>query len=184
MEEDDPKYTSIDAYNLINDIGEVFHCFEPATVHNFIAQIVEKVVLHKEFIEIKLKPYGATLYENQGINKDDAYCKKTITLKYAVTFGRKRGSVKIEEPELKSREIPIRDEKLYNAVTQAFYYKELMETKELSLADISRREHCDHSYLGQIVRLTTLAPDIIMAIIEGRQPKLLTLRRLLRERFP
>lgn len=33
-------------------------------------------------------------------------------------------------------------------------------------------------------QITTLAPDIIMAIIEGRQPKLLTLRRLLRERFP
>ena len=38
--------------------------------------------------------------------------------------------------------------------------------------------------MGQILKLTTLAPDIIMAIIEGRQPKLLTTRGLIRGHFP
>ena len=92
--------------------------------------------------------------------------------------------MKIVEPTNPTKDMPARDEKLYNAVTKAFYLKNEMETKKISLAELSRREHCDHTYIGQVVRLTTLAPDIIMAIIEGRQPKLLTLRRLLRERFP
>ena len=179
-----PKYTATEAYKLVDNIGEAFQYFEPATVHDFIAEIVEKVVLHHDFIEIKLKPYGANIYENQMVIKDECYCKEKLILKYPMKFGRKRGSVKIVEPTLPTKNVPARDEKLYNAITQAFYLKDIMETKKWSLAELSKREHCDHTYLGQILRLTTLAPDIIMAILEGRQPKLLTLRRLLRERFP
>ena len=79
---------------------------------------------------------------------------------------------------------PHRDEKLFNAVTLAFYWKQIMEEKHLSVTELARRENIDRGYMGQIIRLTTLAPDIIMAIINGTQPKLLNLRKLLRERFP
>ena len=184
LEEANPKYSANDAYNLANNIGEVFQYFEPATVHDFIAEVVEKVILHQDFIEIKLRPYGANIFENQLTENDECYCKECMILKYPVKFGRKRGSMKIVEPTNPTRDTPARDEKLYNAITQAYYLKNEMETKKISLAELSRREHCDHTYIGQLIRLTTLAPDIIMAIIEGRQPKLLTLRRLLRERFP
>ena len=67
LEEANPKYSANDAYNLANNIGEVFQYFEPATVHDFISEVVEKVVLHQEFIEIKLRPYGADIFENQLI---------------------------------------------------------------------------------------------------------------------
>ena len=184
LEEANPKYSANDAYNLANNIGEVFQYFEPATVHDFIAEVVEKVILHQDFIEIKLRPYGANIFENQLTENDECYCKECMILKYPVKFGRKRGSMKIVEPTNPTKDTPARDEKLYNAITQAYYLKNEMETKKISLAELSRREHCDHTYIGQLIRLTTLAPDIIMAIIEGRQPKLFTLRRLLRERFP
>ena len=184
LEEANPKYSANDAYNLANNIGEVFQYFEPATVHDFISEVIEKVVLHQEYIEIKLRPYGADIFENQLTEPEKCYSKESLVLKYPVKFGRKRGSMKIVEPTNPTKDMPARDEKLYNAVTQAFYLKNEMETKKISLAELSRREHCDHTYIGQVVRLTTLAPDIIMAIIEGRQPKLLTLRKLLRERFP
>ncbi len=179
-----PKYTATEAYKLVDNIGEAFQYFEPATVHDFIGEIVDKVVLHQNYIEIKLNPYGANIYENQMVVKDECYCKEKLVLKYPVNFGRKRGSIKIVEPTPPNKNTPVRDEKLFNAIAQAFYLKDIMETKKWSLTELSRHEHCDHTYLGQIVRLTTLAPDIIMAILEGRQPKLLTLRRLLRERFP
>ena len=65
LEEANPKYSANDAYNLANNIGEVFQYFEPATIHDFISEVVEKVVLHQEFIEIKLRPYGADIFENQ-----------------------------------------------------------------------------------------------------------------------
>ena len=184
LEQENPKYSTETAFNLVSDIGEVFQYFEPATVHDLISEIVEKIVLHSDYIEIKLKPYGANIYENQLTGQDPHYHKKNLVLTYPVTFGRKRGSVKIVEPTNPTEEMPAREEKLFNAVTQAYYLKEKMETKKWSLAELSRHEGCDHGYLGQIIRLTTLAPDIIMAILEGRQPKLLTLRRLLRERFP
>lgn len=184
LEDANPKYTPTDAYKLINNIGEAFQYFEPATIHDFIAEIVDKVVLHQDSIEIKLKKYGANIFENQLPKGDKCYSKDNMTLKYPVKFGRKRGSMKIVEPTNPTKDVPARDEKLYNAVTQAFYLKEIMETKKLSVAELSRREHCERTYTGQVLRLTTLAPDIVMAIIEGRQPKLLTLRKLLREGFP
>ena len=98
LEEANPKYSANDAYNLANNIGEVFQYFEPATVHDFIAEVVEKVILHQDFIEIKLRPYGANIFENQLTENDECYCKECMILKYPVKFGRKRGSMKIVEP--------------------------------------------------------------------------------------
>ena len=59
-----------------------------------------------------------------------------------------------------------------------------MDENHLTLTDMAKRENIDRGYMGQVIRLTTLAPDIVMAIIEGKQPKLLTARKLIREHFP
>lgn len=76
LEEANPKYSANDAYNLANNIGEVFQYFEPATVHDFISEVVEKVVLHQEFIEIKLRPYGADILKISLQNLINATAKK------------------------------------------------------------------------------------------------------------
>ena len=127
---------------------------------------------------------SADLFERGAIEKDSHYNEKLLELSYPIKFGRKRGCVQIVEPDQPSGETCERDMKLYNAVTQAFYYKQVMDDQKISLSELSKREKLDRGYMGQILRLTTLAPDIIMAIIEGRQPKLLTARRLIRDHFP
>ena len=177
-------YNASDVHKIISDIGDAFKYFEPSTLHDFIAEIVKKVIICHDHIEIKLKALGATLYENGFIEQDPAFNNKTLELRYPVRFGQKRGRTIIVEPASVERITPERDEKLYNAITQAFYWKQIMEEKRLSLTDLAKRENVDRGYMGQIIRLTTLAPEIIMSIIDGKQPKLLSLRRLLRERFP
>ena len=177
-------FNGADVHNIVQDIGQAFQYFEPATVHEFITEVVEKVIVYTDHIIIKLRPMSADLFERGAIEKDSHYNEKLLELSYPVKFGRKRGCVQIVEPDQPSGETCERDMKLYNAVTQAFYYKQVMDDQKISLSELSKREKLDRGYMGQILRLTTLAPDIIMAIIEGRQPKLLTARRLIRDHFP
>ena len=49
--------------------------------------------------------------------------------------------------------------------------------------EIATAEKINESYVGRVLRLTLLAPDIVEAILGGRQPAELQLEHLLR-RFP
>jgi len=52
-----------------------------------------------------------------------------------------------------------------------------------SVSDIARAEKLDRTYFGDVLRLTLLAPDIVVAIMDGRQPAELGVH-VLREGFP
>jgi len=45
----------------------------------------------------------------------------------------------------------------------------LEEGAAKSITDIARKENMDRGYVSSIMRLTALAPDIITAILNGRQ---------------
>jgi hypothetical protein len=48
-----------------------------------------------------------------------------------------------------------------------------------SISEIAEAERIDRGYLGRVLRLTLLAPDIVEAILDGRQPDGLGLPRLI-----
>jgi hypothetical protein len=52
-----------------------------------------------------------------------------------------------------------------------------------SISEIATKEKIDRGYVGSILRLTLLAPDIVEAILDGRQPAGLGLPALLKP-FP
>jgi hypothetical protein len=45
----------------------------------------------------------------------------------------------------------------------------------MTFVDIAVAEKINESYVGRVLRLTLLAPDIVEAILDGRQPAELTL---------
>ncbi len=49
-----------------------------------------------------------------------------------------------------------------------------------SMEELAHAVKLDSSYVGRILRLTLLAPDIIMAILEGREPSGLSLGKLMK----
>jgi hypothetical protein len=55
----------------------------------------------------------------------------------------------------------------------------LFETGSPTLEDIAREENITASYASRIVRLTFLAPDIVAAILAGKQPPELTANKLM-----
>jgi site-specific DNA recombinase len=60
------------------------------------------------------------------------------------------------------------------------WFDELSTGKAGSLAAIAAREHLAVRYVGRLIRLAFLAPDIVEAIVDGRQPANLTTEELTR----
>ncbi len=81
--------------------------------------------------------------------------------------------------------IPTRaDPALVKALARAFRYQRLLdEGRYASISDMAEGERIERGYLGALMRLTLLSPDIVEAILDGRQPDGMTLPRLMKP-FP
>lgn len=58
-------------------------------------------------------------------------------------------------------------------------FDRLNSDPELTAAELARNEGLNKSYVSRLVRLAFLAPDIVTAILEGRQPVTLTANKLM-----
>jgi hypothetical protein len=73
---------------------------------------------------------------------------------------------------------------LANAMARAHRWKKMLdEGRYGSVIELAAGEKLDRGYLGKILMLTLLAPDIVEAIMDGRQPPDLGVH-VLREGFP
>jgi len=76
------------------------------------------------------------------------------------------------------------DNTLVKALARAFRWKRMLESGEFAaIAELAEREGIAPSYMTRVLRLTLLAPDIVEAILDGRQGPKVTLARLL-DPFP
>lgn len=68
------------------------------------------------------------------------------------------------------------------ALARAFRWQEMIETGQAkSNSDLARRLKLDQSYIARTIRLASLAPDIIEAILDGQEPDGLSLWGLRRD---
>jgi hypothetical protein len=73
------------------------------------------------------------------------------------------------------------DPAMVKALARGFRWKAMLEQgRYASISEIATAEKIDRGYVGSILRLTLLAPDIIEAILDGRQPVGLGLPTLLK----
>ena len=73
------------------------------------------------------------------------------------------------------------DPALLKALGRAFRWKRLLDDGTYaSVSDIARAEKLDRTYVGDVLRLTLLAPEIVEAILEGQQEEGVTLPVLIR----
>lgn len=76
------------------------------------------------------------------------------------------------------------DTTLVKALARAFRWRRMMETGRYGTIDeLAAAEKINSSYVSRLLRLTLLAPDIVEAILDGRQPEGMTLPVLM-EPFP
>jgi hypothetical protein len=59
---------------------------------------------------------------------------------------------------------------LVKTLAQAFHFQRLLdEGHHATIGDLARAKKLDQSFVSRILRLTLLAPDIVEAILDGRQ---------------
>ena len=76
------------------------------------------------------------------------------------------------------------DPALLKALARAFRYQRMLdEGQYASISEMASAERIERGYLGTLLRLTLLAPDLVEAILDGRQPQAITLPHLLKP-FP
>ena len=73
---------------------------------------------------------------------------------------------------------------LMKAVARAFRWRGMLESGAFAtINELAAAEKINPSYVSRVLRLTLLAPEMVEAILDGRQPKGVTLPALL-EPFP
>ncbi|WP_368416992.1 hypothetical protein [Falsiroseomonas sp.] len=76
------------------------------------------------------------------------------------------------------------DTTLVKALARPFRWRRMMETGRFAtINELAAAEKINSSYVSRLLRLTLLAPDIVEAILDGRQPEEMTLPGLM-EPFP
>lgn len=72
------------------------------------------------------------------------------------------------------------DPALVKALARAFRYQRMLDQgRYASITEMAAAERLERGYLGSLLRLTLLAPDIVSAILDGRQPEDVTLPALM-----
>jgi hypothetical protein len=75
---------------------------------------------------------------------------------------------------------PPPDETLIRALVRAHRWRRRIESGQAkSITDLAEQEGVTDAYICRLLPLTCLAPDIVEAILDGRQPKGLRLAELL-----
>ncbi len=76
------------------------------------------------------------------------------------------------------------DNAMLKAVAWAFRWREMLENgTHATIAEIATAEKINETYIGRVLRLTPLAPEIVETILNGQQPAGLQLENLMK-RFP
>ena len=75
---------------------------------------------------------------------------------------------------------PRRDDTLIKALVRAHRWRRQIESgRAKSITDLAEQEGVTDAYVCRLLPLTCLAPDIVEAILDGRQPKGLRLAEML-----
>jgi hypothetical protein len=75
---------------------------------------------------------------------------------------------------------PARDETLIRALVRAHRWRRSIDGgKAKSITDLAEQERVTVAYVCRVLPLTCLAPDIVEAILDGRQPRGLRLAEML-----
>jgi hypothetical protein len=107
----------------------------------------------------------------------------TVTVSIPTIFLQRGGRKQILTPPGEAPWFPAPriDTTLVKAVVRAHRWRQILESGEhVSSADLAKAEKVNDSYVSRILRLTLVAPDIIEAILTGRQPATLQLDDLLK----
>jgi hypothetical protein len=149
----------------------------PAERAKLVIDLVEQVAIDESAVTIAVlkRPLLAQTGAIPGASPDDA-----ILLSAAVVFRRRGVETKLMLPAAAQTEKPGRvDAALVKAIARGrLWFEQLAAGQAASLQAIADRESVSPGYVSRLLSLAFLAPDIVEAILQGRQPADLSSARL------
>jgi hypothetical protein len=107
---------------------------------------------------------------------------ETLTIRIPIRLQWRGGRKLIMTPEGAAAPArkPSRDDTLVKALVRAHRWRRKIESgRAKSITDLAEQEGVTDAYVCRLLPLTCLAPDIVEAILDGRQPKGLRLAEML-----
>jgi hypothetical protein len=110
---------------------------------------------------------------------------ETITIHIPIEFRKRGGRKRVVTPDgAEWAPRPRVDNAMVKALARAFRWRKMLdEGVYATLEDLARAKGVHATYVSRVLRLTLLAPEIVEAILDGRQAAELQLNNLL-EGFP
>ena len=112
---------------------------------------------------------------------------QTVTVEVPFTIRKRGGRKQVITPDGASAWVSPRariDSTMIKAIARGFRWRKLLETGVYgTIEEIAAAEKINSSYVSRLLRMTLLAPYIVEAILDGRQPTKVTLAVLMRP-FP
>ena len=110
---------------------------------------------------------------------------RTITVRVPISIRRRGGRKLVIAPDgtnlMKTTVRRHIDNAVVKAIARAFrWWEQLKNGTPATIAEIAAAEKINESYVGRVLRLTLLAPELVEAILAGRQPRQMTLATLMR----
>lgn len=106
---------------------------------------------------------------------------ETITVHVPMTFRKRGGRKMVVTPDgAPWAPRPRVDTALVKALARAFRWRRMLDEGVCAtIGELAQREKVNRGYMSRVLGLTLLAPDIVEAILDGRQPEGLRLEDIL-----
>ena len=151
----------------------------PSERAKLIRALVERIIVDANRIVIKMR-HSALLAENIPADASDGSNGSTIEFTAAVDFKRRGIASKIVVPGLpQQNQASNCDPALIKAIARGrAWFDELATGRARSVGELAERDGITRRYIRRLVGLAFLSPQLVDAILQGRQPVELTATRL------
>lgn len=166
----------------------------PSEISEFARKVVRRVRVHPNKIEVLVdrealrqflvKDCPAASYPDESSPKGEAH-HDLLHLEFAATIKRRGGEVRLVlQPGSVGETWTRHSAPLLKAIARAHdWHDRIIKGQAWSQRSLAQQTGFDESYVRRIFNYAFLAPDIIEAILDGRQADDLTLEKL-RKRLP
>jgi DNA invertase Pin-like site-specific DNA recombinase len=140
-----------------------------------LRQLVVRVEMGSQGITIDLS--SAVIAETLGCETSKAIAT-TLTLSAPVRLTRTGRAVRLIQRDGRASTTDTVDATLIQLLVRARSWWAQLATGETDIASLARREQLNDSWISRVVRLNFLAPSLVEAILDGKQPAHLDATRL------
>jgi hypothetical protein len=144
-----------------------------------VRELIAKIIVDEKTITIKLRR-DSLLGGDVPSCASDEPSDSALELTAAVAFTRRGAETKLVLPGLAQQKHNSRcDPALIKAIARGrAWFEELATGRARSLQVLAKREGISRRYIRRLVGLAFLSPQLVEAILQGRQPVELTTTRL------